>query len=56
MLRNLRIFKRKENLVEKLEFSIGGIIDRFIENEMCTDEKAKQTLFYTYTCLYLYSR
>ena len=26
MLGNLRIFKRKENLVEKLEFSIGRII------------------------------
>ena len=48
MLRNLRIFKKRENLVENLEFSIGGKIK--IENEMCTNEKAKQTFFTTPAC------
>ena len=41
-LEDIRIFKREENLIEKLEFSIGQI-NKILRKEMCTKEKAKQT-------------
>ena len=41
-LEDIRIFKREENLIEKLEFSMGQI-NKIPRKEMCTNEKAKQT-------------
>ena len=40
-LEDIRIFKKEENLIEKLEFSIGQI-NKILRKEMCTNEKAKQ--------------
>ena len=41
--RKSKNIQKKRNLVEKLEFSIGRIILRFLEKEVCTNEKVKQT-------------
>ena len=50
MLRNLRIFKKKEKIWLKTYNSALAGKSRFLENEMCTNEKAKQTFFTTPAC------